>query len=170
MYSLRGSDCVLPKAYGLPKIHKPNTPLRIIVSSVGTALYPLAAFLQNIISDSIPRAVGHVENSFELCNFLTNKNIKDSETLLSLDVTLLFTNVPLDLAIEGVASRWEFIEKNTNIPKEEFIIAVQFILTSTFFPFNNNIYKQTFGVPMGSPLSSVIADIVMQDLCPFPPM
>ncbi|XP_039312984.1 uncharacterized protein LOC120359472 [Solenopsis invicta] len=42
--------------------------------------------------------------------------------------------------------------------------AVQFVLTSTFFTFNNKIYKQTFGVPMGSPLSPVIADIVMQDL------
>jgi len=35
---------------------------------------------------------------------------------------------------------------------------------STFFIFNKKIYKQKFGTPMGSPLSPVIADIVMQDL------
>jgi len=41
---------------------------------------------------------------------------------------------------------------------------IKFILSSTFFTFNNVIYKQTFGTPMGSPLSPIIADLVMQDL------
>ena len=163
-FSLRASDCPLPKAYGFPKIHKPNNPLRIIVSSVGTTLYPLAAFLQNILSDSIPQARGNVDNSFELCKMLMNKSILDSEVLISLDVTFLFTNVPLDLAIEGIVNRWEFISEKTKIPRDEFIFAVQVVLTSTFFTFNYSTYKQTSGVPMGSPLSPVIADIVMQDL------
>jgi len=48
--------------------------------------------------------------------------------------------------------------------KEEFIVAVNFILNSTFFSFNQKIYKQVFGIP-GSPLSPVIiANIVMQGL------
>jgi len=29
---------------------------------------------------------------------------------------------------------------------------------------STTIYKQTYGTPMGSPLSPVIADVVMQDL------
>jgi len=40
-YFLRSSDSLLPKAYGLPKIHKENIPFRIIVSSVNTALYSI---------------------------------------------------------------------------------------------------------------------------------
>lgn len=39
---LRTSDSLLPKTYGLPKIHKENYPLRIIVSS---ALHVLATYL-----------------------------------------------------------------------------------------------------------------------------
>ena len=42
--------------------------------------------------------------------------------------------------------------------------AVQFVLDSTYFTFDNIIYKQNFGAPMGSPLSPIIADVVMQDL------
>jgi len=51
-FSLFLSDSILPK-YGFPKIHKKNYPYRIIVSSINTVLYPLASFLQIIISNSL---------------------------------------------------------------------------------------------------------------------
>lgn len=35
------SNGVSPRAYGLPKIHKPNCPFRIIVSSIDSPLYAL---------------------------------------------------------------------------------------------------------------------------------
>jgi len=56
------------------------------------------------------------------------------------------------------------IEHNTPIPKKEFIRAIKLILESKFFSFDKTIYKQVFGTPMGSPLSSVIADLVLRDL------
>ena len=74
----------------------------------------------------------------------------------------LFTNVPVDLALNSIDTR--SISTKTNIPKEEFVVAVKFVLNSTFFIFNNKFYKQVFGILMGSPLSPIIADIVMQDL------
>jgi len=79
-------------------------------------------------------------------------------------VVSLFTNVPLDLAIKSVAVSWELIGRSTKIKKDEFLSAVNFILTSTYFTFNSKIYKQSFGTPMGSPLSPIIADLVMCDL------
>jgi len=51
LLKLRSSDSLFPKAYGLPKIHKINAPLRIIVSLINTALYPLGKYLNKIISD-----------------------------------------------------------------------------------------------------------------------
>jgi len=46
----------------------------------------------------------------------------------------------------------------TNISKNEFTIAVRFILDSTFFALNNKTYKQVFGISMSLPLSPIIAD------------
>jgi len=40
----------IPRAYGLPKIHKTVCPLRIIVSSVNSSLYNLAYYLYFITS------------------------------------------------------------------------------------------------------------------------
>jgi len=105
-----------------------------------------------------------VTNSFELYEKTTGLELTNAEILLSLDVTSLFTNVPLDLAYQSLTDRWNYIGSITNIPLENFIQAVKFVLSSTFFTFNNRIYKQTFGVPMDSPLSPIIADLVMRDL------
>jgi len=79
-------------------------------------------------------------------------------------VVLLFTNIPIDLAIKSVTNRWNFISTSCDIPKNEFLDAVRFVLESTFFSFDNQIYKQNFGTPMDFPLLPIIADIVMQDL------
>src|SRR5436190_9657229 len=64
--SLSCNDGVLPRAYGLPKIHKPNHPLRIIISSINSPLYKLASFLDSIMQASFPRAPSSIRNSFEL--------------------------------------------------------------------------------------------------------
>ncbi|KAL6419173.1 hypothetical protein ACFW04_014050 [Cataglyphis niger] len=125
------SDGMLPRAYGLPKIH--NCPLRIIISSINSPLHSFAAFLHNIIFKRVPKS-----NSYD-------------HQLVSLDVISLFTNVPNDLAIRGIGKRWHFIEKNTSIPYKEFSAGVRLVLNSTFFKFNGRIYRQTFGSPMGFP-------------------
>ena len=158
------SDGILPRAYGLPKIHKPNHPLRIIVSSINSPLYKLASFLDRIMHKSFPSSSSSVKNSFEVVKKLNNVNIEKGHTLISLDVVSLFTNIPLDLAIESISKRWDFISSNCEIPKSEFLIAIRLVLHSTYFTFNNTIYQQTYGTPMGSPLSPIIADIVMQDI------
>ncbi|KAG5320830.1 MOS1T transposase, partial [Pseudoatta argentina] len=49
------------------------------------------------------------------------------------------------------------IKDTTNIAKNEFINAVKFVLTLTYFTFNGIIYKQTFGTLMDSPFSSFLS-------------
>jgi len=145
----------------LPKLHKKDHPLRVIASSLKSPLYELALFLHNIIKCSVSEAESSVGNSFKLVNDLNGKMMVSGSTL---DVVSLFTNVPCEFVCEGIINRWDLIERNTSIPKEEFIRAIKLVLELTYFSFNRTIYKQIFGTPMGSPLSPIIADLVLRDL------
>jgi len=114
--------------------------------------------------DNIPKTNHHIENSFHLIDRLNGIKIDDNFTFISLDIISLFTNIPIDLAIDCVNENWHFISKGCTLPKEEFMSAVRFVLDSTFFKFNDAIYKQNFGTPMGSPLSPVVVDLVLQSI------
>jgi len=83
---------------------------------------------------------------------------------LVFDVVSLFTNVPIDLVVQIVEEKWPHIEANTSLPLNEFILSIKFVLESTYFHFNNRVYKQTFGAPIGSPLSPMVADLILQKL------
>ena len=37
-------------------------------------------------------------------------------------------------------------------------------MESRVFQFNKNFYRQTFSTPIGSPIFSILTDLVMQDL------
>ena len=48
--------------------------------------------------------------------------------------------------------------------KKEFLKGLYFIMNSIKFKFNGKFYKQKFGTSIGSVISRILADIVMEDL------
>ncbi|XP_071628256.1 uncharacterized protein [Temnothorax longispinosus] len=154
----------LPRSYGLPKIHKIGSPLRIIVSTLGSPLYNIASRLQNILEKSVPKPESYVKDGWSFVELIRGVRVGDGDVLISLDVTSLFTNVPKDLVLKAIEERWNYITTKTDLSLLQFLSAVDLILSSTSFMFNGQFYEQIFGSPMGSPLSPILADMVMEDL------
>jgi len=90
--------------------------------------------------------------------------LQENYRIVSFDIVSMYSNIPKELALKSVLSRWDLICKNTSITYLEFKRAISIILNSTFFKFNNDIYEQIFVLPMGSPLSPILADVMIQDL------
>jgi len=112
------SEGILPRAYGLPEIHKPGNPFRLIISSIDSP-FSLAASISH--KKHIPNTFSYIDNSFTLTEKLKNIYINDNHDLISLDVISLFTNIPLDLGIESVSKRWKHIATSCLISREEFL-------------------------------------------------
>jgi len=161
---LRCSNGNLPRCYGLPKIHKNGSPLRVVISSVGSPLYNTARYLHEILNTSIKKPASNIKDSWSFANKINKIKIDQSEVLMSLDVTSLFTNIPRELVEKGITNRWNEIQNFTKMNLSQFLYAIELVLSSAYFKFDDKIYEQIYGSPMGSPLSPILADIIMDDL------
>lgn len=110
--SYKGLICTsdnLPRCYELPKIHKTDFPLRIIVSAIGSPLYNVVSFLNdilsmssNILSMSIPKPISHINDNWSLVGIVDGVKVEKEEILISLDATSLFTNIPKKLVLDSI--------------------------------------------------------------------
>ena len=137
------SDGDLPRSYGHPKIHKEGILLRMIVSCINSPFYNLAVFLKEIIDKSLnnKKNFGYIKNSFELVKKINGLPMRDEYRMVSFDISSMYSNIPNELALRSVLSRWNLIEKNTSIPFQECKRAISIILNSTFFKFNDEFYE-----------------------------
>ena len=79
-----------PKFYGLPKIHKQDTPLRPIVSSIGTASYNTAKELAKILKPLVGKPQHHLQNTKDFIQQTKDVKLQQGETIISYDVKALF--------------------------------------------------------------------------------
>lgn len=158
--NLTSYNALPPRMYFLPKRHKPGIPLRPVTSFVGSALYNLSRSLAKILSQ-LKTAEHNAKNSYEFFNKKNKSHIPASYIMTSFDVCSLFTNVPVDLAYEMLQSRWAEISTKTTLQRNDFLGLLDLCTNNSYFVYNDVYYKQIFGVPMGSPLSSILANIVM---------
>ena len=89
--------------YGLPKIHKPNMPLRPILSSVNHYFYKLAKFFIPLLTPLTTNPFIIID-SFSFVQELLNSDIDSRNVFMaSFDVVSLFTNIPVNETI-GIIS------------------------------------------------------------------
>ena len=156
---------VSPKYDGLPKIHKAGTPLRPIISSTGTATYNTAKELARILKPLVGTSIHHVQNTRDFIKQIKDVRLKDGESIISYDVTSLFTSVPIKPALDIIQQRLtkdQDLHKRTSMTIQQIISLLEFCLNSTSFMFQGQYYQQMEGAAMGSPLSPIIANIFME--------
>ena len=163
---LRSSSGVTPRIYGLPKVHKPDVPLRPIVSLYTSPTYQLSRHLSTLLTPLVGKSPSHVRNSRDFVNFITEQQL-NQEVLVSFDVVSLFTNVPMDLAVRVTKEKLEQDDthhERTYLDLDNIISLLELCLNATYLQFQQNVYQQIQGTAMGSPVSVTVANLVMEDI------
>ena len=147
--------------YGLPKVHKPNIPLRPIVSSINSHSFNIAKFLVPLLR---PISVSQysINDAFSFLQELFEQKFNNNVVMASFDVTSLFTNIPLDETIKIIADQ---LFSNSNnfegFSRDEFVKLLNLAVKNCHFIFNGKFYDQIDGVAMGSPLGPLLANIFL---------
>ena len=97
----------IPKFYGLPKIHKAGVPLRPTVSSRGSVSYDTAKELARILKPLAGRTTYSVQNTKDFVDQVKNIKLLQDECIISCDVKVLFTSVPIEPAIKIIQQHLE---------------------------------------------------------------
>ena len=66
--------------------------------------------------------------------------------------------------IKSLLSRDRTLVERTALSVDNICDLLSLVLTNIYFSFNGNFYEQKFGTAMGSPVSPIVANIIMQDL------
>lgn len=147
--------------YGNVKTHKPGNPLRPIISQIPLPTYDLAKKLNNMLSKFVPDTYA-IKSPCECVDMLRAR--KPQGMLASLDVANLFTNVPVEQTI-AILCDHTYRHPHLDPPAiPETIMAAMLRLCTTQVPFRcprGNLYCQTDGVSMGSPLGVLFAQAYM---------
>ena len=137
--------------------------MRPVVSFVSAPSYKLAKFSDiwfKQLTDFHPPL--SINNSLELSELLTHSHPPSGSTLISFDVVGLYPNVPL----QPTRARLQKYLHEANVPPSlifDFKSLLQKCLTPNICQFRNSVYKlpPDIGIPIGSPLGSLIAEVFM---------
>ena len=109
--------------YGLPETHKPEVPLRPILSMTCSAHHELSKWLASLLEPVLDRYTAHcISDSFTFADYIRKLDGQIDSFMCSFDVSSLFTNIPLDETIAICADTlYNIPDSQFCIPKEAFV-------------------------------------------------
>ena len=147
--------------YGNVKTHKAGNPLRPIISQIPTPTYTLAKQINAILTPYVPTTYS-INSTKEFIDLI--KINRPNHYFASLDVASLFTNVPVRATID-ILLNYAYNHESMPQPKVPRAIMREMLeactLDSPFRCPEGQLYKQTDGVAMGSPLGVLFAQSYM---------
>ena len=155
----------VPPKYGLPKIHKPDTPLRPIVSSCGSVTYGVAKELTMILKPLVGKSPHHINSTHDFVKQVKLFTSAPGEGLRSYDVSALFTSVPVDTAlgvIKDLLEKDPTLKDRTVLPVKDITLLLEFCLKNTYFSFQDQFYEQVKDVAIVSLVSPIVANLYME--------
>ena len=154
-----------PLFYGLPKVHKPNIPLRPIVSACDSPTDQLSNYVTHFIQPLVEILPSYIRDSKHFLQLLESlPPLPENAILVTADVTSLYTNIPHE---EGIESVLHYMKLHANTlppdgPSPHTIgILLETILKNNNLSFMDKHFLQLVGTAMGTKAAPPYANLFM---------
>ena len=154
-----------PLFYGLPKVHKPNIPLRPIVSACDSPTNQLSNYVTHFIQPLVEILPSYIRDSKHFLQLLESlPPLLENAILVTADVTSLYTNIPHE---EGIESVLHYMKLHANTlppgaPSPHTIgVLLETILKNNNLSFMDRHFLQLVGTAMGTKAAPPYANLFM---------
>ncbi len=153
--------------YITAKVYKKPIKGRPIVPSMTQMTFHLSQQLANQLNPLLLATEWVLQDLYDLLTLLKEincTNMLNTIKLTTADVDALYSSIDMNTGLQLIK---DFIEElnQENSTKREFLIkAMEFVLTKGYVTFQDQVYQQTNGVAMGSPIIPLYANIFIYQL------
>ena len=148
--------------YLLPKIHKNlvNPPGRPIVSSVDCPTERISMMLDIILQPLLLETKSYIKDTPDFLTKIEELIILETENFFTLDVSSLYTNIPLEESLDIMEKEF-FPKTKCGIPSNYLRRILELILKCNNFQFNRKNFLQVNGTAMGTRVAPTYANLFM---------
>jgi hypothetical protein len=155
--------------YGLPKLHKPDIPLRPIVSACGSATEQIGLFIDELLGNTMTMIPTYVRDTPHFIDLLREVTLPSDSSqplfLVTMDVSALYNNIPHDDGVAATVGYYEQLPMHEQpISAEQFSRLLKLALMHNVFEFDNQKFLQVHGVAMGAKFAPRYACCFMGNL------
>ena len=136
--------------YFLSKIHKDKEPvkLRPIISCTNGPTYTPSGYLDKLLQQRMKTIKSYLKSSKDLIQILKKQWYPPQAYLATLDIESLYINL---------------LHEEYKTHKTFLLNLLKYVLKHNVFQFNNEIFSQLCGIPMGTKLAPTLATIYVGD-------
>ena len=137
------------------------------MSSCRSATYGVAKELAKIIKPLVGKSPNHINSTQAFVEQVKHITLASGECLSSYDVSALFTSVPVDPAlntIKDLLANDHTLKERTVLAVSDIILLLEFCLKNTYLSFQGQFYEQVECAAMDSPVSPIVANLLMEYL------
>ena len=106
----------------------------------------MARFVADLISPLIGKTVHHIKNTHSFVDQIRDLVLREDESLISFDVTALFTSIPVKDTLKVIKQSLENddswkVDSAENLSVNQVIQLLSFCLDTTYFVFRDRFYQ-----------------------------
>jgi hypothetical protein len=136
--------------------------IRPIINNITAPAYKLAKHLTKILNQN-----SNLNNQYNLTNSTNHANdliklpVHDNYRMITWDIKDLYVNIPIDKTLNIIKTKLQ--QSNDTQTTHQIISLLRTVLSQNYFTFRQKIYQPEQGISMGSPISSLIAEVFLQN-------
>ncbi|XP_067124827.1 uncharacterized protein [Centruroides vittatus] len=154
----------VPRLFGFAKTHKTNKEIRPVVEKCKGPTYKLEKRMHSYLSELIGDHQFVTKNPMNVVQELQGLALMDNEVGSVMDFESMYPSIKPSSCFDALMEVLYSLHPTAVEYRKDLEMMANLVCVQSFFVFEGKVYKQLKGVPMGSPMSGLLCELVVRKM------